>query len=201
MFTSRAHKAGVKLFLFLEYSLILKLLKIPLQQVCYFYCRNIGLCTNIHDHVVYSCCCRECLEKYMHVFSSVVPSTPRCMVQLKDTWCKPSHSFVWNKSPVCHPESAGQGGDWPLCPQSTAVVVLPDQSQWGGLGRQKNCQLSKKSRHILTSIEGCWQKADVSLAAPTQTVPSPVFFAVWVQWDHGSGGDHYDSIMFVLNMP
>lgn len=71
---------------------------------------------------------------YLHVLKSVVPSTQHCLVQFRNTWCNLSHSFVQNKPPVYHTQSPGQGGNWPLCLQSTAVVGLQQQCQWGGLG-------------------------------------------------------------------
>lgn len=65
MFASRAHRSGVKLLMSL-----LKLLKIPLPQICWSPCTTpAGSRINIHYQGVYACCCCACTVHYTRVRS------------------------------------------------------------------------------------------------------------------------------------
>lgn len=78
-------------------------------------------------------CHRPCT---LHVLKPVVPSN--CLGQIKNTWCNLSHCLIQNKPVHFHTSSPqAWGGDWLLCPQTTAVVGRQERCHWGGLGRSK----------------------------------------------------------------
>lgn len=152
MFTSRAHKARFK------DRLILKLLKIPLLQICSFDCTNTCSCSNIHCHLSL---CLLWSQWFSQAYAARVlvcwSHVAWYILRTHDATCHIALSKI-NPQSVCQPpppQCPGHRGDGPLSPPKhscgwatgavpagrdmTAEEELPHSDINGGLLTQGRC--------------------------------------------------------------